>query len=409
MNPQDCKIPFSPPYVDQDIIDEVISTLTSGWITSGPKVNEFEREICKYTNSQRTLCVNSWTSGAILILRWFGVEPGDEVIIPAYTYCATALAVMQCGAVPVMVDVGKDFTIDLEKLEKAITPKTKVIIPVDFAGLPCHYDEINTLVKREDIQKLFQPNSKNQQTLGRILIVSDAAHSLGATYKRQNVGSLTDITIFSFHAVKNITTAEGGAICFNLPETFDIEKEYELIRINTLNGQTKDAYSKTQNSNWKYDVISPGMKINMPDLCAAVGLAQLRKYNNQLLKKRSKIALLYQEFFSASNYYDPPLIVDHYRSSSFHIYPLRFKNCDETQRDLIIQALNNTGISVNVHFIPLPCLSLFKTLGYNIKDYPVTFDNYSREISLPIYPQLTEKNVFRITKTIHKMLKNFLS
>ena len=232
------KIPFSPPFVDQDVIDEVTDTLKSGWITTGPKVKALEAEVAKFTGVPNALGVNSWTSGAILVLKWLGIKPGDEVIVPAYTYSATALSVLHCGATPVMVDVKDDFTIDPEKIREAITEKTKVIMPVDFAGLTCNYDAINAIAEDESIIKIFNPESENQKKLGRILVLSDAAHSVGAKYKNKQAGNLTDITIFSFHAVKNITTAEGGVICINLPEPFDNEEEYKTMRLWTLNGQT---------------------------------------------------------------------------------------------------------------------------------------------------------------------------
>ena len=270
-------IHFSPPFIDQDIISEVIDSISSGWITTGPKVQFLEEEVSKVANVRKTVCVNSWTSGAILTLKWFGLTEGDEVIVPAYTYSATALAVLQCGAIPVMVDITDDFTIDITAIEKAITPKTKAIIPVDLAGWPCDYDSINYLVNKESIKNQFVPSSDKQSVLGRILVISDAAHSIGATYKGIPTGKLTDITIFSFHAVKNITTAEGGAICLNLPPSFDIEEEYKLMKLFTLNGQNKDAFTKSQAGGWKYDILFAGLKVNMPDVCAAIGLAQIRK------------------------------------------------------------------------------------------------------------------------------------
>ena len=296
-------IPFSPPYIDDEVISEVVSTLKSGWITTGSKVKNLEIFLCNYTKTKSVICVNSWTSGAILALKWFGIKEGDEVIIPAYTYCATALAVLHCGAIPVMVDINKDFTIDPEKIEKAITGKTKVIIPVDFGGFCCNYDKINDIVAKSNIKNKFKPNGIKQTKLGRILILADAAHSLGARYNNMESGSLTDITIFSFHAVKNITTGEGGAICLNLPENFDNEEEYNLMKLYTLNGQNKDAFTKSQTGAWKYDILFAGLKVNMPDICAAIGLAQIRKYKTVLIKERERVAQLYNHYFSKYDFF----------------------------------------------------------------------------------------------------------
>lgn len=401
-------IPFSPPFVDDDVIHEVIDSLSSGWITSGPKVRALEEEICKLTGITRTVCVNSWTSGAILVLKWFGVKDGDEVIIPAYTYSATALAVLQCGATPVMVDVTGDFTIDVKLIEKAITSRTKVIMPVDIAGWPCDYNAINAISDNGIVKSLFNAESEKQKALGRILVVSDAAHSIGASYNGDAVGKLTDITIFSFHAVKNITTAEGGAICINLPKSFDIEEEYKLMKLYTLNGQNKDAYTKSQAGGWKYDILFAGLKVNLPDLNAAVGLVQIRKYDSYLLKERKRVALRYQAFFSQYEFFQQPLLKDENRESCYHLYALRINDISEIKRDAIIEEITRKGVSVNVHFIPMPMLTVFKNLGYKIEEYPVAYDNYSREISLPIYPQLTNEQIDYICEVVLSSYKKVL-
>jgi dTDP-4-amino-4,6-dideoxygalactose transaminase len=401
-------IPFSPPFIDLDIIGEVLDTISSGWITSGPKVKMLEEEVSKIAGVSRTVCVNSWTSGAVLALKWFGIQEGDEVIIPAYTYCATALAVMQCGATPVMVDISDDFTINVQAIRKAITAKTKAIIPVDFAGWPCDYSEIRDLVENEDIMRLFKANSEKQSRLGRILVISDAAHSIGAHYKGLPVGKLADITIFSFHAVKNITTAEGGAICLNLPFNFNINDEYNLMKLYSLNGQNKDAYTKSLAGAWKYDILFAGLKVNMPDVCAAIGLAQIRKYNDILIQERERVACAYHNFFGKYSEFELPPINDENRKSCFHLYALRINNCNEEKRDLIIEEITRFGISVNVHFIPMPLLTLFKNMGYKIGDYPVAYDNYSREISLPIYPQLTNDQIEIICEIVFAATKKVL-
>lgn len=393
-------IPFAPPFIDESVINEVLDSLNSGWITSGPKVKLLEEEVAKMTSVERVVCVNSWTSGAILVLKWFGVKEGDEVIIPAYTYSATALAVLHCGAIPVMVDITDDFTINVENIEKVITSKTKVIMPVDIAGWPCDYDLINEIVTKRRIIDKFRAESEKQKQLNRILIISDAAHSLGATYGGVPVGKLTDITIFSFHAVKNITTAEGGAICLNLNQSFSNEDEYKLMKLYTLNGQNKDAFTKSQAGGWKYDILFAGLKVNLPDLCAAVGLAQIRKYEDVLLVERERIARRYESFFKKNPVFQLPPLEDNKRKSCFHLFALRLNNCSEIQRDLIIDEITQKGVSVNVHFIPMPMLTLFKDLGHKIEDYPVAYNNYSREISLPIYPQLTNEQVDYICEAV---------
>jgi dTDP-4-amino-4,6-dideoxygalactose transaminase len=399
-------IPFSPPYIDQDIIDEVVDSLQSGWITTGPKVKALEEEVVKLTSCPQALCVNSWTSGAILILKWYGVREGDEVIVPAYTYSATALAVLHCGATPVMVDVKEDFTIDENKIAEKITEKTKVIMPVDIAGWPCDYEALNKLVKRPDVQDKFRSENKVQSNLNRILIVSDAAHSIGAKIAGIETGVLTDITIFSFHAVKNITTAEGGVICLNLPLPFNNANEYAYLRMMTLNGQTKDAFSKSKAGVWRYDIIDLGLKINMPDVCAAIGVAQIRKYDHNLLLERKRVFDSYSHAFSQLSWTQLPPQDNHRIQSSYHLYALRLKNVTEAQRDSIIDEIAKCGVSVNVHFIPMPMLTLFKNLGYKIEDFPISFDNYSREISLPIYPQLnTEQVEYVIQSVIGSYLK----
>lgn len=386
------KINFSPPFIDQSVIDEVIDTLQSGWITTGNKVKLLENEMKSYTNAQSVLCVNSWTSGAIMILRWLGLKSGDEVIIPAYTYAATALAVIHAGGKPVMVDICDDFNISLDSIRKAITPRTKAIIPVDVAGWPCNFKEIMELVNEEQVKSFFQPTSSIQQTLGRILVLDDAAHSFGAKYTGHNLGSQTDITIFSFHAVKNITTAEGGAICISMPSPFDNSKLYDELRSMSMNCQSKDAYSKSIAGCWKYDIVGLGMKINMPDINAAIGLAQIRKFTD-LLARRKEISNYYHNSLSKFDWVILPIQKDEIKESSYHVFPLRIKGISETQRDKIINEISKFEVSTNVHYIPLPMFAFFKENGYNILDFPKSYDNYACEISLPVYPHLTTKEV----------------
>lgn len=394
------KISFSPPFIDNDVIDEVVDSLRSGWITTGPKVKALEEEIKNFSGAQQVLCVNSWTSGAIMMLRWLGVKEGDEVIVPAYTYCATALAVMHAGAKPVMVDSGDDFNISVEAIRKAITSRTKAIIPVDIAGFPCDYNAIMKLVNEQEITAKFKPETENQRKLGRILVLNDAAHSLGAWYQTgMRTGSETDIAIFSLHAVKNITTAEGGAICLNLPAPFDNEELYKELRQMSLNCQTKDAFSKSKAGGWRYDIVGFGMKINMADVNAAIGLAQIRQYNS-LLQERKRIFEMYNSAFSKTDWaITPPQKLDS-RETSYHIYALRIKSFTEGMRDTMIEEIAKKDVAVNVHFIPMPMLSFFKEMGYDINNYPQAYENYKCEISLPIYPQLTNDQVNFIIDTV---------
>ncbi|MFD2823598.1 DegT/DnrJ/EryC1/StrS family aminotransferase [Lacinutrix iliipiscaria] len=400
------KIPFSPPYIDNDVIKEVTDALESGWITTGPKVKRLEELVCEYTKVPNALGVNSATSGLMLSLKWFGIGEGDEVIIPAYTYAATALAVIHIGATPVMVDVEDDFNISIKGIEKAITKKTKAIMPVDIAGWPCDYDELNTLV--ESKRSLFYPTHENQEKLGRILIISDSAHAIGAQYKNKYIGITTDITVFSFHAVKNVTTAEGGAVCLNLPEPFNNQDEYAFLRCFSLNGQTKDAFTKSKAGGWRYDIIYPGMKINLPDLLAAVGVAQLPKYFSTILGQRKDIFEYYQDYFLTKPWAILPPYQNSDKISSCHLYALRIKDATENQRDMIIDKISKEGVAVNVHFQPLPMLSLFKSYGYKIEDYPNAYKNYKAEISLPIYPQLTEKELNYIVTVITNAVESTL-
>lgn len=393
------KISFSPPYVDENVINEVVDSLRSGWITTGPKVKSLESEIMKLTGTSAALCVNSWTSGAIMMLKWFGVGPEDEVIIPAYTYCATAMAVMWAGAKVVMVDSSTDLNISVEAVRRAITPNTKVILPVDIAGFPCDYKAIMNIVNDPEIKAMFKPNNDIQRKLGRILVLSDSAHSLGARDNGRVMGSENDITIFSLHAVKNITTAEGGAICFNMPEPFDNEELYRQMRLMSLNCQTKDAFTKNQAGGWRYDIVGQGMKVNMADINAAIGLAQIRQYD-KLLARRRQIFHTYDAAFSQCPWaLLPPSLVNG-RESSYHVYPLRVKGFSESQRDAMIKEISRHEVAVNVHFVPLPMLSYYKELGYDINDYPTAYENYKNEISLPVYPQLGEEEVNFVIKTV---------
>lgn len=401
-------IPFSPPRIDQKIIDEVNDTLRSGWITTGPKTKLFERKLTEYCGCKSTLCLNSATAGLELVLRWFGVQEGDEVIIPAYTYSATANVVVHCGATPVFVDVNEDFNISVAAIEKAITPRTKAIMPVDFGGWPCDYDAINELVKRDDIRKMFDPKSDEQKMLGRVLVLSDAAHSVGAWYKGNRTGALTDVSVFSFHAVKNLTTAEGGAVAFNLPEPFDNTAVYQYMCIKSLHGQNKDALAKMQKGNWKYDIIEAGYKCNMTDIMAAIGLVELSRYDSDTLPRRKAIFDKYTELLSKNDWAQIPRYRNDKAESSYHLYPLRIKNVTEAQRDAIIKEIFEEDVSVNVHFIPVPMMSFYKKLGYDMKNYPVAYDNFSREISLPVFFDLSDEQVETVVNAVVKAVEKVI-
>lgn len=396
------KIPFSPPYIDEDVLNEVRDTLESGWITTGPKVRLLEIETAKLACVEHVLCVNSATSGLMVALRWFGIGQGDEVIIPAYTYAATALAVHHIGAKPVFADINNDFNINVDSVRKLISSKTKAIIPVDIAGWPCDYSDLLLLVNDPVIKSHFNATSDEQKKMGRIMILSDAAHSLGAIYKNKPSASASDIAVFSFHAVKNVTTAEGGAICLSLPDTFSGNEVYSKLRLMTLNGQTKDAYSKSKAGGWRYDIVLPGYKMNMPDLCAALGLAQIRKYENFILPERRRVALRYLERLSEYDWATLPNLQNSDKESSYHLFALRIKGISENKRDQMIEYISSEGVAVNVHFIPLPLLSFFRNNGYNIDDFPSAYSCYANEISLPIYPQLKNTEVDFIVDVINK-------
>ncbi len=399
-------LPFSPPRIDQKIIDEVTDTLRSGWISTGPKTKLFEKRITEYVGCKTTVAVSAWTTGMEVALRWWGIGPGDEVIIPVYTYCASANVVLHTGAKAIMVDINPDdFNISIEAIRSAITKNTKAIMPVDIAGLPCDFEAIKKLV--DEAKPLFSPSNEEQRKLGRILVASDAAHSFGATYKGVQMGAVADITCFSFHAVKNLTTAEGGAICFNLPDVFDHEELYKLFCIKILHGQSKDALAKMQKGAWRYDVIEPGYKCNMTDIQASIGLVELDRYEDTLNRRR-EIFNQYSTAFESLDWAETPIQEDTLRVSCCHLYQLNIKGVTEVQRDSIMHEIFEQDIAVNVHFQPLPLFSAYKNLGYDISNYPVAYDKYSREISLPIYYNLTNAQVDSVIHAVkvayHKVM-----
>lgn len=392
-------IPFSPPRIDQKVIDAVTETLKSGWITTGPRTKRFEKELAAYCGAPAVLCLNSATAGLEVMLRWFGVKEGDEVILPAYTYSATANVIIHCGAKPVFVDVNaSDFNINPDEIRKAITPRTKVIMPVDFGGWPCDYDTINKIAL--EAKSVFIAESEQQTKLGRILVLSDAAHSIGGIYKGKKTGSLTDVSVFSFHAVKNLTTGEGGAVVLNLPAPFDNVEVYAKLCVTTLHGQDKDALAKMQKGNWKYDIVEAGYKCNMTDIMAAMGLVELARYDQDTLVKREKIVDQYNWTLSAYSWADLPTIRTADSFSSCHLFPLRIKGITEQERDEIVQKIFDRDVSVNVHFLPVPMMSFYKSLGYDIKNYPVTYKNFSREISLPVFYDMSENMVKEVIDAV---------
>jgi dTDP-4-amino-4,6-dideoxygalactose transaminase len=406
-------IPFSPPRIDDRTIKAVEEALRSGWITTGPRTKEFEERLAAYCGVDRVIALNSWTNAAELVLRWYGVGPGDEVIVPAYTYCATANIVMHLGAKPVLVDVLDDFTMDPEAVRRMLTNRTKAIIPVDIGGLPANIKAIMRVA--EEGCGLFTPKvnlrvdgSNPQMRLGRALVLSDAAHSFGASIGGRKVGAQADITGFSFHAVKNLTTAEGGALAFNLPEPFSHEELYRYFNTMSLHGQSKDALAKTQPGAWRYDVAFPGYKCNMTDIQAAIGLVELERFDSDTTPRRKAICERYSAAFAGDERFLVPTFHTGDRESCYHLYMLRIPKATEEQRDAIMSAIAKRGVSVNVHFIPLPKLSFYEGQGLRMVDYPNTYKLYSTEISLPVYHDLTDKQVDQVVAAVNAAVKEVM-
>lgn len=402
-------IPFSPPRIDDKVIAEVTAALKSGWITTGPRTKQFEKNISAYTGCKTTVAVNSWTMGMQVLLDWWGIGEGDEVILPAYTYCASANVIIHSGAKPVMIDINdEDFNLNLEKVKSAITPRTKAILAVDIGGFPADYPELMSLVNEQEIRGHYQAHNSLQRQLGRILVISDAAHSFGAKIDNQRAGVLADITTFSFHAVKNLTTAEGGAICFNLPKDFDHDEIYREMCVKILHGQNKDALAKTQKGNWKYDVEEPGFKCNMTDLQAAIGLVELERYQENL-DRRKTIFHQYDNGFQSESWAIVPLYKTKHKTSSYHLYLLRIEGASEFQRDEIIKEIFEQDVSVNVHFQPLPILTAYKKRGFKMEDYPEAYLKYANEISLPVYFDLSDAQVEMVISAVKHAVKKVMS
>lgn len=403
------KVPFSPPHIDDKIIAEVVATLRSGWITTGPRTKLFEQKLAEYCGIQHVICVNSASAGLELALRWFGIGPGDEVIVPAYTYTASAEVVVHCGAKLVLVDVNDNLLIDPEQVRKAVTPRTKAIIPVDIVGLPCDYQQLYDIVNDATIKRQFQPANDIQRNLGRILVLSDAAHSLGAYYRGRHTGSVADISVFSFHAVKNLTTAEGGAICLNLPEPFLSEQMHKELKTLSLHGQSKDAFTKTKAGSWRYDVQTIGYKCNMTDVAAAMGLVELERYDEEILPVRKHIFDTYNQAFADDPRFRLPIYETEELQSSYHVFTLRVNGISEKQRDTIIMKMAENEVAANVHFIPLPMLTAYKELGFDIQEFPNAYRNYACEISLPVYHTLTDEMVAEVIHTLKKAVTEVVS
>ena len=395
------RIEFSPPDITQLEIDEVVDTLKSGWITTGPKTKRLEQELSVFTNTDKTVCLNSATAAMELTLRVLGVGAGDEVITCAYTYSASASVIDHVGAKIILVDTNKeDKFMDLEALENAITEKTKVIIPVDLAGKPCKYDEIFEIVERK--KSLFKPNNKLQEKIGRVVVMADAAHSLGAEYKGKPSGSVADFTCFSFHAVKNFTVAEGGSVTWNRALGLDDDEIYKEFQLLSLHGQSKDALSKPQLGSWEYDIVAPNFKCNLTDIASGIGLAQLKRYPD-LLKRRFEIVERYNKGFEGTRV-KPFVHFEEDKKSCCHLYIVNIEGASEEERNEIIVKMAEKGIATNVHYKPLPMHTAYKNLGFDIKDYPNAYNNYKSQITLPLHTLLTDEQVDYIIENLKALV-----
>ena len=399
------KITFSPPDITEREIAEVVDTLRSGWITTGPKTKKFEDEIAKYCGTKKAVALNSATAAMELALRLFDIGEGDEVITSAYTYTASASVIYHCGAKIILADTKKgEFNIDPIEIEKLITPRTKAIIPVDIAGLPADYTEIFEVVEKK--RNIFNAKKGTyQEKLGRILVLADSAHSFGSDYKGKKIGSVADITSFSFHAIKNLTTAEGGALTWNLPGNFDNEEIYKELMLLALHGQNKDALAKLKAGAWKYDIVMPGYKCNMTDIMASIGLVQLQRYDGEILKKKEELVSYYEKYLGdLTDKIELPIFKNDIKESCKHLYMIRLKNQDEEKRNEVIAKLGENDIATNVHFQPLPLLTAYKKLGFKIEDYPNAYNQYKNEISLPLHDFLTEDDIKYICEYIKKLI-----
>lgn len=398
-------ISFSPPDMSELEIQEVADAIKSGWITTGPKTKELERQIAKYVGVNRCVCLNSQTACGEMALRILGIGAGDEVIVPAYTYSASASIVDHVGAKIVFVDVQEGcLQMDYDKMEAAITDKTKAIIPVDLGGVPCDYDKIFAIVEKK--KALFQPKNEIQKAIGRIAICADTAHAFGASWHGKMCGSIADFSSFSFHAVKNFTTAEGGALAWKTIPGIDDEEIYHQLQLLSLHGQSKDALAKTKLGAWEYDIVGPWFKCNMTDIMAGIGLAQMKRYP-AMLARRKEIIAKYDAAFK-------PLgveVLDHYNDehqSSGHLYITRIPGAGLKERQEIIIKMAEAGIATNVHYKPLPMMTAYKNLGFDIKDYPNAYKRFENEITLPLHTCLTDEEVEYIIENYCKIVKEYI-
>ncbi|MSS77676.1 DegT/DnrJ/EryC1/StrS family aminotransferase [Anaerococcus sp. WCA-380-WT-2B] len=383
-------IPFSPPDITEEEINEVVDALKSGWITTGPKTKKLEKEVLKFTGTNRAVCLNSQTAAAELTLRVLGIGVGDEVITSAYTYTATASVVNHVGAKLILIDTQENsLEMDYVKLAEAINEKTKVIIPVDLAGIPCDYERIFDIVNSK--RDLFKANNKIQENFNRIIVMADTAHAFGAEINGKKVGSIADFSNFSFHAVKNFTTAEGGLATWKDRDGLDNEELYKKYQLLSLHGQSKDALSKTKLGSWEYDVIGPWFKCNMTDVLASIGLAQIKRYE-KLLKRREDIIKKYDQAFRPLGIKTLDHFANGYKSSG-HLYLTRIPNINGDERNKIIEEMAKRGIACNVHYKPLPLLTAYKNLGFDIKDYPNAYNHFVNEVTLPLHTKLSDKEV----------------
>lgn len=399
------KIPFSPPDITEAEIEEVIDTLKSGWITTGPKTKELERQIAAYCNVNRAVCLNSQTACAEMALRVLGIGKGDEVVTSAYTYTATASVIEHVGAKIVLVDTQKDsLEMDYDALERAITKDTKAVIPVDLAGIPCDYDRIFEIVNEK--KSLFNPSNPIQKAIGRVIVLADTAHAFGAEWKGKKVGSIADFSAFSFHAVKNFTTAEGGALTWRNIEGIDNEDIYHRVQLLSLHGQNKDALAKTKLGAWEYDIIGTWYKCNMTDVAAAMGLAQMKRYP-AMLARRKEIIQRYDAAFKPVGIKVLPHYTERYASSG-HLYITRVPGVTIEQRNEIIIKMAERGIACNVHYKPLPMHTAYKNLGFDIKNYPNAYKSFENEITLPLHTCLTDEEVEYIIQNYCEVVREYI-
>lgn len=397
------KIPFSPPDITEQEIAEVAEALRSGWITTGPRTKELEKKIAEYIGVERCVCLNSQTACAEMALRILGVGEGDEVIVPAYTYTASASVVCHVGAKLVLVDCAKDsFEMDYDKVEAAVTDKTKAIIPVDIGGVPCDYERLFAIAEAK--RSIFCPTSEIQSALGRIAIMADTAHSFGAERKGIKTGRLADFSSFSFHAVKNLTTAEGGALTWNNINGIDNDEIYKQLQLLSLHGQNKDALAKTRLGAWEYDIIGTWYKCNMTDVAAAIGLVQFERYP-EMLRRRREIIERYDAALKPLGIETLPHYTSEH-SSSGHLYITRIPNASEEQRNAVITSMAEAGVACNVHYKPLPMHTAYKKLGFDIKDFPNAYAIFANELTLPLHTRLTDEEVGYIISSFKECLKN---